>query len=379
MARGNPSWLHGKRVAIVTDWLTTYGGAEKVTKTISDMFPEAPIFTSQYSEREVDWFIGRDVRTGWLNRLPARWRKILGPLRLWYFSRLRLDDFEVIISVAISESKGVKTGPEQLHISYLQGPPVQYYWGMYDEYVKNPGFGRLNWLVRWFFRLLVGPLRRFDYKLAQRPDVLIANSTYSAEEIKRYYHRTAEVVFPPVEVDAFRAASGRDDYFISTSRQVNWKRLDLAVEAFRQTGQRLLLVGGGAEHERLVAMAAGAKNIEFIDTVSDARQLASIVAAARGFIFPSLEPFGIAPIEALSAGVPVIAYQKGGAIDYIEDGKNGLFFQEQTVESLAAALHAFDRLRFTASTVARSAQRFSTKHFKRRLALCIRRYCDRKN
>ena len=321
------------------------------------MFPDAPIFTSQYSEREIDWFRGRDVRTGWLNIFPAKLRKILGVFRLWYFSRLDLSEFDVIISIAIGESKGVKTSPGQPHVSYLQGPPVQYYWGMYDQYIENPGFGSFNPVVRFFFRLLVRPLRQKDYALAQRPDVLIANSTYSASEIERYYDRNAAVVFPPVEVDVFHPSQKKGDYFISTSRQVNWKRLDVAIEAFSKTGQKLLLVGGGAEHDRLVEMAKGVENIEFIEVVKDPKRLADLVSSARGFIFPSLEPFGIAPIEALSAGVPVIAYGKGGALDYIVDGKNGLLFDEQTSESLLTALKRFETIKFDTSVVARSAQR----------------------
>lgn len=375
----NPAWLKGKKVAIVTDWLTTYGGAEKVTKTVSDMFPDAPIFTSQYSEREIDWFRGRDVRTGWLNIFPAKLRKILGVFRLWYFSRLDLSEFDVIISIAIGESKGVKTSPGQLHVSYLQGPPVQYYWGMYDQYIENPGFGSFNPVVRFFFRLLVRPLRQKDYALAQRPDILIANSTYSASETERYYDRNAAVVFPPVEVDVFRPSQKKGDYFISTSRQVNWKRLDVAIEAFSKTGQKLLLVGGGAEHDRLVEMAKGVENIEFIEVVKDLKRLADLVSSARGFIFPSLEPFGIAPIEALSAGVPVIAYGKGGALDYVIDGENGVLFKEQTGESLIAALNKFEKMQFDKSAVARSAQRFSTAHFQRDFYKIIKEAVGEKN
>lgn len=378
MAAQSPAWLKGKKIAIVTDWLTTYGGAEKVTKTIADMFPDAPIFTSQYSEKHIDWFAGRDVRTGWLQLFPARLRKILGPLRLWYFSRLKLCEFDIIISIAISESKGIKTAPHQLHVSYLQGPPVQYYWGMYDEYVKNPGFGAFNPVVRLFFRLLVGPLRRRDYILAQRPDVLVANSSYSAREIQRYYHREAHTVFPPVEVAAFRPAVLRGDYLISTSRQVNWKRLDIAIEACKMTGHQLLLVGGGAEHQRLVALAGGAPNIEFIDVVSNPAKLAALVAGARGFVFPSLEPFGIAPIEALSAGVPVIAYYQGGAEDYIIDGKNGVLFTEQTTESLVAALQRFDVMTFDTKVVSASAQRFATERFTERFLSVLKEQCNAK-
>ena len=375
----NPAWLKGKKVAIVTDWLTTYGGAEKVVKTLHEIFPEAPILTSQYSKKDIDWFDDCDVRTGWLNVFPAKLRKFLGPLRVIYFSNLKLGEFDVIISSCIAESKGIKTREDQLHISYLQGPPTQYYWGMYDDYVKNPGFGKLNGIVRFFFKLLVKPLRENDYQLSKRPDYIIANSTYSAKEVETYYHRQAAVVFPPVDVDKFRPSAETSDFYISTSRQVNWKRLDLAVEAFRDLDTKLILVGGGAEHDKLVALAAGSANIEFVPTINDSKELAQLVSKAKAFIFPSLEPFGIAPIEALSAGVPVIAYKKGGVLDYVIENKNGVFFPEQTAESLKKAVLLFEKKRFNKKEVSATAKSFSKDNFKKTIEQFIREKVDEKN
>ncbi len=375
----NPAWLKGKKVAIVTDWLTTYGGAEKVVKTLHEIFPEAPILTSQYSKKDIDWFDDCDVRTGWLNIFPAKLRKFLGPLRVVYFSNLKLGEFDVIISSCIAESKGIKTREDQLHISYLQGPPTQYYWGMYDDYVKNPGFGKLNGIVRFFFKLLVKPLRENDYQLSKRPDYIIANSTYSAKEVETYYHRQAAVVFPPVDVDKFRPSAKTSDFYISTSRQVNWKRLDLAVEAFQDLDAKLVLVGGGAEHDKLVALAAGSANIEFVPTINDSKELAQLVSKAKAFIFPSLEPFGIAPIEALSAGVPVIAYKKGGVLDYVIENKNGVFFPEQTAESLKKAVLLFEKKRFNKKEVSATAKSFSKDNFKKTIEQFIREKVDEKN
>lgn len=377
--RKNPAWLKGKKVAIVTDWLTTYGGAEKVVKTLHEIFPEAPILTSQYSKKDIDWFDDCDVRTGWLNIFPAKLRKFLGPLRVVYFSNLKLGEFDVIISSCIAESKGIKTREDQLHISYLQGPPTQYYWGMYDDYVKNPGFGKLNGIVRFFFKLLVKPLRENDYQLSKRPDYIIANSTYSAKEVETYYHRQAAVVFPPVDVDRFRPNAETGDFYVSTSRQVNWKRLDLAVEAFRDLDAKLVLVGGGAEHDKLVALAAGSANIEFVPTINDSKELAQLVSKAKAFIFPSLEPFGIAPIEALSAGVPVIAYKKGGVLDYVIENKNGVFFPEQTAESLKKAVLLFEKKRFNKKEVSATAKSFSKDNFKKTIEQFIREKVDEKN
>ena len=368
----SPAWLRGKKVAIVTDWLTTYGGAEKVVKSVHELFPDAPIFTSQYSEKEIDWFRDCDVRTGWVNVFPAKLRKILSVFRAIYFSRLhkKLAEYDVIIIICIAESKGILLAPHQRGFCYLQGPPTQYFWGMYDEYVKNPGFGIANPIVRFFFKLLVRPLRRLDYKFAQRPTVLAANSTYSAAESQKYYHRQAEIIFPPVDIERFVPASVQGDFFITTSRQVNWKRLDIAIKACRQTGHTLKLVGSGAEHDALVALAAGDDAIEFVPPIHDPAKLAKLVARAKGFIFPSQEPFGIAPIEALSAGVPVVAYKKGGALDYIVDGVNGVFFDEQSVDSLVQAIQRFETLHFRCKAITASAQPFSEAAFKR----CFMKY-----
>ena len=371
----NPKWLNGKKVAIVTDWLTTYGGAEKVVLTVSEIFPEAPIFTSQYSEKEVDWFSNKQVETGWLNIFPAKMRKILPVGRVLYFRNLgkKLKDFDVIISICCAESKGLNLSEKQLHISYLQGPPIQYYWGMYDDYVNNPGFGKLSFLVRFFFKILVNPLRKNDFKLAQKPDFLIANSSYSKDEILKYYKRDASVIFPPVEVDKFKFERNKKDYYITTSRQVNWKKLDLAVEAFSKNDKKLVLVGGGAEHQKLVELAGDAKNIEFIPRISDPLELSKIVAEAKGFVFPSLEPFGIAPIEALATGTPVLAFDQGGAQDYIKDGENGVFFDKQSSSAILKAVEKFEKTSFDAKKVSESAKKFSKENFKKNFEEEIKR------
>lgn len=360
------------RVAIVCDWLTTYGGAEKVVKSIHELFPDAPIFTSQYSRKQINWFDDCQVHVGWVNIFPARLRKILAVPRALYFNRLhrRLRHYDIIITVCTAESKGIKLYPHQTGICYLQGPPTQYFWGMYDDYVKNPGFGKLNFIVRFFFKLLVGPLRKIDWKFAQRPTVLVANSSYSAAETKKYYNRSARVLFPPVEVDKFTvgsAASSKEEFFITTSRQVNWKRLDIAIKACLLSGKRLVLVGDGAEHGILQQLAGDSPLIRFIPRIDNPEELNALVSQAKGFIFPSIEPFGIAPIEALSAGVPVIALKQGGALDYIHEGKNGTFFDEQTVESLMAAMKRFDGMTFNKQQVSASAKDFSDARFKQDL------------
>ena len=359
------------KVAIVCDWLTNVGGAEKVLLAVHQMYPEAPIYTSQYDPRGIDWFRDADVRTGWMQMFPSSWRRFLGWFRARYFAKLDLSGYDVVISVTGAEAKAVKcvderTGRRAAHVSYCH-VPTQYYWQMYDDYVKNPGFGVLNPVVRVAFRWLVGPLRRRDYEAAQRVDQFVTISEYAKEMILKYYKRGTEVVWPPVEVEAFSNGTHKGgDYYVVSSRQVTWKRLDLAVKACAKLGRKLVVVGEGPEHERLVEMAGNSPLVKFLP-LAGREKLAQILAGAKGYIFPSLEPFGIAPVEALAAGCPVIAFAQGGARDYVTDGENGVMFEKQTVKSLEEAMLRFEKMGFDRKKVARSAEKFGEDRFVREL------------
>ena len=349
------------KVALVCDWLTNVGGAEKVLLRMHQLYPDAPIYTSQYDPKGISWFKDADVRTGKLQKYPAKLRKFLGPLRQRYFSKLDLADYDLVISVTGAEAKSVNV-PNGVHLCYCH-VPTQYYWGMYDAYVKNPGFGLLNPLVRFFFRLFVGPLRKADLKAAQKPDQFITISEYSREQIKKFYGRDAIVIHPPVEVDEFKKKGvEKKDYYVITSRQVNWKRVDLAVKACMMTQRYLYVIGEGPENKRLKKLAKGSKHIKFLKLMNK-EKLAGYLAEAKGYIFPSLEPFGIAPVEALAAGCPVIAFGEGGALDYVTDGKNGVLFAEQSAKSLAEAILKFDKNKFDRERISKTADKFSLDRF----------------
>lgn len=384
------------KVALVCDWLTNVGGAEKVLLELHRMYPEAPIFTSQYDPKRIDWFKNADVRTGSLQKYPAKLRRLLGPLRQRWFSHLDLSDYDLVISVTGAEAKAVKV-PNGVHICYCH-VPTQYYWQMYKDYIKNPGFGVLNPVVRLFFRIMVRPLRRADYKAAQRPDYFVTISDYAKEMIAKYYKRDAVVIHPPVEISIFsnwddnsrgrvararrygastlmssvvtsampRESSSPVAYYITTSRQVNWKRIDLAVKACLMTQRKLLVIGEGPEHKKLVKLAEGTKLVEFLPVMKK-EELAKYLAGAKGYLFPSLEPFGIAPVEAMAAGCPVIAYKEGGALDYVEEGKNGVFFEKQTAKSLAEAILKFEKMKFKREKVSQMAKRFNAERFDREI------------
>ena len=356
------------KVALVCDWLTNVGGAEKLLLEIHKMYPKAPIYTSKYNKKGIDWFDDADVRTGWLQIFPTCFRRFLSPLRSRYFKHLDVSSNDLIISVTGAEAKGFKKG-NALHLSYCH-VPTQYYWAMYDEYVKNPGFGILNPIVRFFFKLFVRPLRKADYKAAMRPDFFITISEYAKNEIKKYYHRDAIVINPPVEIEDFKPEGKKiddlSDTFITTSRQVTWKRLDLCIEGCLKTKSKLVIIGEGPEHKNLVKLANGSDLIEFRPLMKKA-ELAAHLRSAKAYIFPSMEPFGIAPVEALAAGCPVIAFNKGGAMDYIQEGKNGIFFDKQTGSSVAKVIEKFDAAKFNSDAVSKTAEKFSTERFKKEL------------
>ena len=385
------------KVALVCDWLTTIGGAESVLLSLHEMYPDAPIYTSQYNEKGIDWFKDADIRTGWLQIFPSRFRKILGPLRQRYFSHLDLSDYDLVISVTGAEAKSVRTKPKNrtninkteqaehrcVHLCYCH-VPTQYYWGKYDEYQQNPGFGILNPLARIAVRVFIKPLRKKDFLAAKQPDQFITISRYAAAEIKKYYKRESVIIYPPADLEKFSTAlsTSRETKttksqtkkvlnYITTSRQVNWKRLDICVEACLKTGDNLVLIGNGPEHNNLVKIANGAKNITFLDTMPQDK-LKKYLVQSDAYLFPSCEPFGLAPIEAMACGVPVIAYGDGGALDYIKPTVNGLFFNRQTSSSLMEAMEKFNPADYSPNVVKNTALAFDKKIFKQKIKELVR-------
>jgi glycosyltransferase involved in cell wall biosynthesis len=348
------------KVAIVCDWLLGIGGAERVVHELHKMYPDAPIYTSQYNPKRIDWFTDADVRTGWMQKLPKRFKKAFPVLRAIYFSRLDLSDYDLVLSSTGAEAKAVKTGKNTLHISYCHSP-THYYWIRYDEYIKNPGFGKLNFLARIGLRLLVGPMKRWDRRVAQNADIMLANSTHTQAMIKKHYKRDSTVVFPPVDVSRFKQ-SGKPELrhgFVIAGRQAPYKRFDLAVESCTQLKVPLIVIGNGPEHKRLEKLAG--RNVTFLTNVSDA-DMVNHFATSLAFIFPGMEDFGIVGVEAMAAGTPLIAYNRGGSMDFVTS-KTGVTFEKQTVESLVKAIESFNPNRYNPDEIAQYAQQFSTPTF----------------
>lgn len=373
--------LNGRKVAIVCDWLTGTGGAERVVLELHRMFPDAPIYTSQYDKNPAiwygdTWFKDADVRTSWLQHLPKRLKKFLPVLRAYTFGRFDLSQYDLVIASSGAEAKGVKVGPNTTLVWYCHAP-THYYWSRYNEYIKDPGFGSLDPLARLGLRLLVKPLRVWDHHAAQGPKYIVVNSSHIQSEVQKYYGRKSRVVHPPVDFSRFQkvaheARASADRYgFVIAGRQTPYKRIDLAVAACTQLKLPLTVIGSGPEHNRLTAMAG--PTIRFLPHVSD-KEIVQHFQKAGGFIFPGVDDFGIVAVEAMSAGTPVIAYKAGGALDYIEEGKTGMFFKEQTVESLVATLQQFSPSKFNSSAIMRAATKYDTDHFVSNMSRVLRSY-----
>lgn len=350
------------RIAIVCDFLTSMGGAENVVLAMHEAFPEAPIYTALYDPSKVPAFDKLDVRTSRLQNLPAWLRKsykLFPTLAVRAMRRLDLDDYDIILtSTYLHGHQVTKTRRNQVVIAYCHTPP-RYYWSHYDEYRRNPGFGKLNPLIRLLMPLLVPKQRKLDLEAAKQVDVYIANSTETQKRITQYYNRSSTVVHPPVDTRRFTPSRERGNHYVTSGRQLPYKHHDLAVAACSRLNLPLIVFGKGPMHDQLVKMAG--PTIEFrTDRHGDAsdKELEKALNTAKGFIFPAEEDFGIVTVEALAAGTPVIGYDKGGTTDIVTDDQTGVLFDDQTVDDVASAIRKAETIKFFPSKLARTAKRF---------------------
>jgi glycosyltransferase involved in cell wall biosynthesis len=354
------------RVAISHEWLTIPGGSEKVVLQLLELFPDADIYTSVYDPGPWPEAIRRErVHTSFLNRIPGATRIYprLLPLMNAAFESFDLSGYDLVLSSNHACAKNVITPPRTQHVCYCH-TPMRYVW--------DPGFfagEQLGAAERLLLPLLVGRLRRQDALASSRPDVFVANSTHVAARIKKYYRRDSYVIHPPVDVDRFRAIERRpSDYYLFLGRLVPYKRPDLAIDACQQLGRRLKVVGGGRANDQLTRNLG--PDVEFLGELDD-NALAGALAGARALLFPGEEDFGIVPVEAQAAGVPVIAYSYSGARDSVLDGVSGVLFDEQSTDGLAAAIERFERMSFSEEDVRNNAGRFSSEDFRGRMATLL--------
>lgn len=349
------------RTAIVHDYLTQFGGAERVLKVLMEMFPHAPVYTLVHDPRVTAGLLdARRIRTSFLQRIPlARSRHRLFPLVMpLAVEQFDLSAYDLVLSASHSFGKGVITRPETLHVSYCF-TPLRYAWDDSHRYVREFG-------VPLFLRALV-PLaltyvRIWDVQAADRVDAFLAVSHFVAERIHKYYGRTSTVVYPPVDTETFRPKGNVGDRFLVVSRLLPYKRIDLAIEACNLLRVPLDVVGTGPEEKRLRALAG--PSVRFLGFLPDA-EVARLYASCRAFLFPQEEDFGITVLEAASAGRPVVAFRGGGALETVVDGETGVTFPEQTSESLAAGVERILRREWDPERIRSHALGFSISAFRR--------------
>lgn len=359
------------RVALVHEWFTTIAGSEKVVEQILHLFPQADVF-AVYADPGVvartPFLKSCHVRTTFVQHLPkakTAFRSYL-PLMPLAVEQLDLSGYDLVISSAHAVAKGVLTGPDQLHISYVHSP-IRYAWDLQHQYLRESGLDRglKGWIAKW----MLHKIRLWDYRTAAGVDHFVANSRFIGRRIHKVYGRSADVIYPPVDVDAFELCADKEDYYLTASRLVPYKRMDLIVQAFAQMpDKRLVVIGDGPEMPKL--KAAAAPNIELLG-YQEFSVLKHHLQRARAFVFAAEEDFGITPVEAQACGTPVIAFGRGGALETVVMSPDpaqatGVFFPEQTVESLVEAVRVFESHPegFQPEVCRRHAERFSVDQFR---------------
>jgi glycosyltransferase involved in cell wall biosynthesis len=359
------------RVAVVHEWFETYAGSERVLEQILTCFPQADLFAVAdfMPEHERSFLRNKTVHTSFIQRLPFSRRMFRNylPLMPIAIQQLDLGAYDLVISSNHAVAKGVITGPDQVHVSYVHSP-MRYAWDLQHQYLAQSGLekGLRGVYARW----LLAKLRQWDVCSAHNVDFFVANSNYIARRIKKVYRRDSVVIYPPVDVNRFHCRHDKDDFFLLACRFVPYKRADIVVESFAANrGRSLVVVGDGPDRARLHALARGASNIEFRGSVPQL-ELVDLMQRARGFVFAAEEDFGIAMVEAQACGTPVIAYGKGGACDIVvppeADRPTGLFFPRQDADAISSALARFEVLApaMTSEACRANALRFSQERFR---------------
>ena len=378
------------KVALVHDWIVSIRGAEKVLESLSRIYPGADLFTLRYDgdgvrlSRELS---GRPVHTSFVDRLAKLTGgssvalsgfRLLLPLFPLAVESFRLDDYDLVISSSHAVAKGAIAPPGALHVSYVH-TPMRYIWEAGAEYAPRVPGGALG---RAAFGLLAHYLRLWDTVATARVDALVANSRYTRDRIRRCYGRDSTVIEPPVETDRFQRipdpapGGGAPPLFLCVSALVPYKRVELAVRAFLGRAERLVVVGEGADHQRLSAIAGAAPNIELRGRLDDA-EVDRLYAQCQAVIHPAIDDFGIVPVEALAAGRPVVAFAGGGATDSVRDGETGVLFATPTPAALGDAVTRLLGMRFDPARLRAQARRFDRTSFERRFAALVESCLER--
>ena len=353
-------------IALVHEWITNIAGSEKVLLVLKEMFPEAPIYTAVFDKKKAALFSKFEIHTSFLQKLPffKSKRELLIPFTPFAFEQFDLGKYDVVISSTTMAAKGVITKPGTIHISYCHTPP-RYLWEPNLDPRASKG---------WFKNLrqnTIHKMRIWDRLAADRVDYFLANSRHTAARIKKYYRRDATVIYPPVDISKFTLAAPDQtkDYFLFVSRLVDYKKCDIVIQAFNKLGWPLKVVGYGPDSAKLKKMAKD--NIEFLGG-KFGENLSSIYQGAKALVFAAEEDFGIVPVEAMACGKPVICYSRGGQTESVIDGETGLFFTEQSADSIIEILKKFDSSKFDPIKIRQQAEKFSKEKFKENFLKAIK-------
>jgi glycosyltransferase involved in cell wall biosynthesis len=353
------------KIAIVHEWFVDYSGSEKVVEQFIKVFPDSKLFALiEFLPPTLKHFINnKNVETSFIQHLPFAKKKYRNYLALMPLAVEQLDvsAADIVISSSHAVSKGVLTNSSQLSICYCHSP-VRYAWDLYHQYLKETN---LNKGIKGFLaKIILHYIRNWDLNTSNRVDYFIANSQYVARRIKKIYNREATVIYPPVNIDKFSLCVQKEDFYLTSSRLVPYKKLDIIISAFSKLpNKRLIVIGEGPDYKKLRKMAT--KNVQILG-YQTFEILKGYMQKAKAFIFAADEDFGITPVEAQACGTPVIAYKKGGCLETILEFETGLFFKEQTTESVLEAIHIFEERKdgFIPSNIRKHAEKFSEGRFR---------------
>ncbi|MBN1494237.1 glycosyltransferase [Candidatus Peregrinibacteria bacterium] len=353
--------LKEAKIAIVCDWLTNFAGAERVILKLHKMFPAAPIYTSVYNEKKMPEFKNAVIHTSFIQQIPKAKEKHQLFLKLYpvAFEQFDLSGYDIVISSCHSCSKGIITKPETMHVCYCHSP-MRYAWDNSHEYLRTY---KMHGFLKRFVPKLMNKIRIWDRLAADRVDFFATNSNFVKKRIKKYYKHDAQVIYPMVNTNEFYI-SNQDPkkYYLAVGRFTPYKRFDLIVDAFNELPYKLKIVGTGLEENELKKRAR--TNIEFLGHVSET-SLKDLYANCKALIFPQIEDFGITPLEAMASGRPVVAFNKGGALETVINNQTGIFFNEQNVISLKAAVEKCEKTKWNSKTIRQHAMKFDEKVFEK--------------
>jgi len=356
------------KIALFQDYLAQHGGAERVTEAIHQALPDADLCTTLVVPDKMSPYLGQlDAKTTWMQMLPAK-AKLYRHYFLFYpmaVESARMESYDLVISSCCGYAKGVKRGPDAVHVCYCHNP-MRWVW-RFPEYMAREKFSSPTKLA---LRVMVEGLKQWELRASMRPDYYIANSHIVADRLKSAFGIEATVIEPPIVTSRFSISRRTDDYYLILSRLVPYKRIDLAVEAFTKTGRRLVVVGDGPDRKRLTELAG--PTVSFLGRQPDG-EVSRLASQCQALIFPGEEDFGMAPLEINAAGRPVIAYGAGGATETVIEGMNGVLFREQTAESLIQALEESEHQDWDPTAIRRHALKYDINVFQDRLLTFLSR------